>query len=262
MKFYKIFLIVLSALLMPQSTFASGSSKPQSIRKEGQKPIVVSTPWVGAIVALAGGQQIVTLAPGDMLHPADYELTPSDVVAVANSRIIFYAGYERMAEKLQSETADGEIRLESVRTVNSPQNLIVMIGKISDILGTPEVARKSIAKIEEFYDGWHKDIKDAGATGKSIIVHLFQKDVMESLGFSVAETFGPAPLSAEKIVSIANSQGVLIVDNGHNPVAEPLAKEFEKSFVSLFNFPIQSSKESFFTLLEENRKAFMETLVE
>ncbi|MEN6381870.1 MAG: hypothetical protein ABFC86_01185 [Rectinema sp.] len=62
--------------------------------------VIASTSWVQAYATAAGAKNIKTIAPFELQHPPEYEIKPSDLVAVQNASLIVYSSYERFAKKL------------------------------------------------------------------------------------------------------------------------------------------------------------------
>ncbi len=97
--------------------------------------------WTAAFAAAAGAADIVTIAPSDLRHPAEYELKPSDVAALQNADLIVYTGFEVMAKKLADAAGSQSIRMLQIDADYSLATMRSSILAIADLLGTePEGA--------------------------------------------------------------------------------------------------------------------------
>ncbi len=216
--------------------------------------VVATNTWTAAFAAAAGARDIVTLAPGDLRHPAEYELKPSDVALLKGARLVVYTGFEVMAKRL-AETAGGRrIRLVKIDADYSLNTLSTSIMAIADILGTQDQARASLADLESFIASWKQELRDDGLYGAPIIVHLFQQPLMAELGFTIRGVFGPAPLEAAQIAKLSAEKVTFVVDNWHNEVAAPLRETMpDARFASLINFPGPDGTKSLLDVMTDDR---------
>ena len=65
--------------------------------------VIASTSWVQAYAVAAGGKNIVTIAPFELQHPPEYEMKPSDLIAVQNASLIVYSSYESSQRNSQKQ---------------------------------------------------------------------------------------------------------------------------------------------------------------
>jgi len=63
-----------------------------------ERPVIASTSWVQAFAIAAGAKNVVTIAPFELQHPPEYEIKPSDLLAVQHASLIVYSGYEKFAK--------------------------------------------------------------------------------------------------------------------------------------------------------------------
>jgi len=216
--------------------------------------VVATNSWTAALAAAAGATDIVTLAPSGLRHPAEYELKPSDVAALRGAGLVVYTGFEVMARKLADAAGGQSIRLLKVDADYTVAVLRASIGAIADALGTQAAGRRSLAELEAYLASWTAELTDAGFAGTPIVVHVFQKPLMEQLGFTVAGVFGPGPLEAAQIAKLSPSGAKLIVDNWHNEAGGPLRETMKSAgYASLINFPGADGTVTLLDVLKDDR---------
>lgn len=199
--------------------------------------IVASTAWTGAFARAAGADGVHVLAPFDLSHPPEYELRPSDIRTVASADLVVYAGYENMVERLV-EAADGsEGEMVQIQTIHSIPAMTRSVQAIARALGTEPKARANLTEIVEYFDSWSRDVVTEEYDSNPVVVHFHQQALARQLGMNVVGVFGPAPLEARQIDEFSRMDPVLIIDNGHNPVAAPLAETTGAAVAVWYNFP-------------------------
>ena len=67
------------------------------------KKVVASTSWAAAFADIAGADEVESIAPVNLRHPPEYEITVSDVQKISESEVFIYAGFERMMKTLGSK---------------------------------------------------------------------------------------------------------------------------------------------------------------
>lgn len=96
----KVFVVLIVVFLTCAVSFAQAlnetSETKASETKEGQDTkkssnYVASTSWVAAIAELAGIDDVVTIAPANLKHPPEYEITADDMVSVINATLFMHA---------------------------------------------------------------------------------------------------------------------------------------------------------------------------
>lgn len=199
--------------------------------------VAVTNSWTAAYAKAAGVQNVVQLAPADMVHPPEYELKPSDLKTIADSEYLIYAGYEVMMKTVFDQLKKEESKMIKIQTAYDPQQMKNAINSIAEKCGNSSTAQKSNAQIDAFFAEAVDELKKMEMHGKPVLVHFHQKAFIESLGFEVAGVFGPAPLKAGDIQKMGGTKPVLIIDNAHNPQGAPLAEVTKAPVVQLVNFP-------------------------
>ena len=216
--------------------------------------VVATTTWTAALAAAAGAMDIVTLAPSDLRHPAEYELKPSDVAALQGAGLIVSTGFEVMAKKLAEATGSRKIRQMKVDADYSLATMRKSILAIAEVTATQEKAQESIAALESFMGSWKAELKSAGVLGAPVVVHLFQQPLIAELGFDIRGMFGPGPVEAAQITKLTPSNARFIVDNWHNEAGGPLRETMKEArYVSLINFPGPDGTKSLLDVLADNR---------
>jgi hypothetical protein len=226
---------------------------PLAAQQKSLKVVATNT-WTAALASAAGATTIVTLAPADLRHPAEYELKPSDVTALQGADLIVYTGFEVMAQKLADAAGSQKIRLLKVDADYSLKTLRASLTAIAAATGTTDAAKRNIAVLETFMTSWKDELKAAKVFGAPILVHAFQQPLMDELGFTIRGVFGPAPLEAAQITKLSKESVRMIVDNWHNEVASPLTETVKgATLVSLINFPGVNGTVSLLDVLIEDR---------
>jgi hypothetical protein len=220
-----------------------------------QQPRVVATnSWTAAMAAAAGAVDIVTLAPTDLRHPAEYELKPADVAALNGAGLIVYTGFEVMAKKLAEAAGSQKVRLLQIGADYSLATMRKSILAIAEATSTQSKAGASIASLESFFASWKAELRAAGMLGAPVVVHVFQQPLIAELGFDVKGMFGPGPVEAAQITKLSPVGARFIVDNWHNETGGPLRETMKAArYVSLINFPGPDGTTSLLDVLAENR---------
>jgi zinc transport system substrate-binding protein len=224
-----------------------------------QVRVVATTSWTAALAVAAGAQDVRTIAPPDLRHPAEYDMRPSDVAAISGADLIVSTGFEVMATRLAAAAGSRKIRILQVDADYSLDTLRRSLMAIAAVTGTEAHARASMAALEDFMTSWKADLRARGLAGAPVIVHIFQQPLAHELGFAVAGVFGPAPLEAAQISRLSAVKAALVIDNWHNEVAAPLRETMrEARFASLINFPGPDGTVTLLDVLADNRKRLEE----
>lgn len=244
----KKFGIVLLLILLTASIFAKGA-------KEEKVEVLCSTSWTCAFADLAGVDKLDALAPATLRHPPEYELVPSDIVKVKNSKIFIMAGYEKMMETIKDTIAEEDCILVSVSTQNSIEKVKSETEKISKVTGTEPRIQNYIDTVE---DG-AKYVASSGK-GKKVFCHAMQIYLAKDLGLEIVGTYGPGPVTAEQILSCKASGADFIIDNVHNPIASPLKDASGLDVVVWRNFPERLERDALVNVVKENIEALKAVL--
>ncbi len=199
--------------------------------------VLATNAWTAAFAAAAGVQDVLQLAPSNMLHPPEYELRPSDVKKLSDADLVIYAGYENMMKTITARLGKGNEALLKITTSYDPQILGASVMKIAGKAGDPARARAWLAGYDKALDEIRRCLKDKKLYGAPVLVHFHQKALARALGFQILGGFGPAPLKASEIGKLGKMKPVLILDNGHNPMASPLEELCGIKALELVNFP-------------------------
>jgi len=244
----------LSRIICAGSIAVALFSTPAAAQTKELKVVATNT-WTAALAAAAGATQVVVLAPGDLRHPAEYELKPSDVALLKAADVIVYTGFEAMARKLASTAGNAGIRMLQVDADYSLATMRTSIMAISAVLGTEPRGRESVTALERSITLWRDALKSNGLLGAPVVAHVFQVPLLKDLGFDIKGVFGPGPLEATQIARLSPIPATLVVDNWHNEAAAPLKETMKGArFVSLINFPGPDGTASLLDVLADNRK--------
>ncbi|MFC2821771.1 MAG: ABC transporter substrate-binding protein [Sphaerochaeta sp.] len=239
-------LLVLSAGLFanPVSETPFQTDKPK---------YVASTSWVAAIGELSGLDDISTIAPANLKHPPEYEITADDLAEVVRADLFLYAGYEVMMETIKTAAGLDEAKTIRVKTQNRLSVLGPIVEKISSMAGTQTVASERYGAYEKMIEEAREEIKSRGLDKIPCYVNSNQTPLAEDLGLNVAGIFGPAPLTSNQIADAAGKKYKLIIDNVHAIVTEPLREVCPDSVILIWrNFPEYIGNNALYSVVEEN----------
>jgi zinc transport system substrate-binding protein len=259
----KISVFSLVLAIVPFAALGNLGAMPAQEQREGSEAladgVIATTAWTAAFVRLAGGDEVRVLAPYEMRHPPEYELKPSDIEAVARARLIVFAGYETMVEKLKDTAGRVDITLLQIDTRNDLATVRVSVSRVAAALGTEERATENLRQLEEYFSDWRREIGRLGLAGAPVLVHFFQQPLVRELGFEVKGVFGPGPLEPAQIVTLSDEDVVLIVDNWHNEIGRPFEETVPAARrVSWINFPGSFGTRSLQDVFDYNRRALRE----
>ncbi len=219
----------------------------------GAQNVVASTAWTGAFARVAGAEDVHVLAPFDLSHPPEYELRPSDVGTVINADIAIYAGYENMVQRLVEAANRSDAETVQIQTIHSVPIIRRSVLAIARVLGTEAVARVNLAELVDYLDSWSREVASYGYDMQPVVVHFHQQALARQLGMNVVGVFGPTPLAARQIDEFTQMDPLLIIDNGHNPVAAPLVETTGADVAVWYNFPGTQGTRTLTDIFELNR---------
>lgn len=216
--------------------------------------VVASTSWTAAFADIAGADQVDVIAPANLRHPPEYEITVGDIQKINDSKYFIYAGFERMMKTLGDSV--GKTEMVKVRCDNSVKNVLIQSRKIASLLGTEDVCEKRIQEYLDVEEYGKKTVTKKGLTGAKVLCNVNQIYLAEDLGFEVAATFGPGPVTADQIADAKTGNYVLIIDNVHNPVGSPLVEVSpESKYVIWRNFPESVERGALVRVIKANIEA-------
>lgn len=197
---------------------------------------IASTPWTAAFAELAGIDGVASLAPAELRHPPEYELTVSDIQTVVNAKYIIAAGYERMMKTLADSAGNTEVIY--IHTDNSVATVDAQASAIAKVSGTETESERRVASYRAAVEAGADRVAQMGLQNKKVLVHSMQVYLAKDLGLPVDATFGPSPVTAAQIAEAREKGYDIIIDNVHNPVAAPLMEVCpDAKLVVWRNFP-------------------------
>lgn len=200
--------------------------------------VVATNSWTAAFAKAAGAKNMVILAPVEMAHPAEYELRAVDIPLVMHAKVIIYAGYETMINRMQSGM---ELKKEVLLKIETDYDMATIEKSVMEIaqrLGTEKIALQNIDSIRHLLLEGRAQFDKTGLNAAPIIVNYFQQSIVKEMGFTIAGVFGPASLEAVDIDRLVKLSSTIIVDNEHNPVGKPIQKaNANLEYRQLINFP-------------------------
>ena len=244
----KILVVVLVLCFALSLSFAEGAREDAATPK-----YVASTSWVAAIAEIAGLDGVVTVAPADLRHPPEYEITPMDMVKVANAEIFMFGGYEAMMKTIAEAAEVKEECKVKVRTTNTLPNLTLMVGNIAAKAGTEAEAEKRLSRFVALFEDARAKISSSELANLRVWANSNQAEFARDLGLNVVATFGPGPLTSDEIAEASKGSYDLIIDNVHAPVASPASDVAPESVVLVWrNFPQALEKDALYNVISGN----------
>ena len=226
----------------------------QSIREiPTEQSYVASTSWVASIAQLAGIDDVVTIAPANLKHPPEYEITPDDVYVIANAKLFMQAGYERMMKTLSNAAELDQSRILKVKTTNTYENLKNMVTMLSEKAGTQDKAAIRFSKVEQMILDARERISKSSNKDIEVFAHKDQVEFAKDLGLNVVSVFGSSQLTSDQIAEAAEKKYALVLDNYHSPLADPIAQVSLESRILVFrNFPDSPGNDALYNVIKGN----------
>lgn len=221
---------------------------------------VASTSWVAAIAELAGIDDVVTIAPANLKHPPEYEITADDMSNVVNAELFMHAGYEKMMKTIGSASQLDPDRIVKVKTTNTLENLSNMVNMLSQKAGTKEEAAKRFGQFQELIENARKRIAQSPNRNIEVYANKNQAEFAKDLGLNVVSTFGAGALTAAQIEEAHSKAYPLVIDNLHSPVASPITQVSpDSSIITWRNFPDHTGGDALYNVVRGNLEMLWET---
>ena len=239
-KISKITIALFAALALVNSAWAA------------PKKVVASTSWAAAFADIAGADEVESIAPVNLRHPPEYEITVSDVQKISDSEVFIYAGFERMMKTLGDKVPNKGVSVQVVLD-NSLATVKESTLKIAQALGTEEIQKVRFAEYEKLVkDGQKKALKKK-LNKKKVLCNKNQTYLAKELGLDIVGVFGPGPVSAEELLEAKKAGYDLIIDNIHNPTGKPVTEILPKAkYIEWRNFPTAVEHDALKKVVEEN----------
>ncbi len=216
------------------------------------KKVLASTSWAAAFADIAGADEVESIAPVNLRHPPEYEITVSDVQKISESEVFIYAGFERMMKTLGTKVANQGVSVQVVLD-NSLATVNESTLKIAQALGTEDIQKVRYAEYEKLVkDGQKKALKKK-LNKKKVLCNKNQTYLAKELGLEIAGVFGPGPVSAEELLNAKKAGYDLIIDNIHNPTGKPVTEVLPKAkYIVWRNFPEAVEHDALKKVVKEN----------
>lgn len=244
----KLSAFVIAAVCISSMLIAAPKTKKA---KKSATEVIASTSWTAAFADIAGIDQVEIIAPANLRHPPEYEITVSDIQKVAQSKYFIYAGFERMMQTLGDST--GNTKMIKVSCNNSIENVTKQVTMLAEVFGTQEVCAERLEEYKNAILAGKAWLEENGLSGAKVMCNTNQTYLAKDLGLEIAATFGPGEVTSEQIANAKKNNYVFIIDNVHNPVAQPLAEVSPASkYVIWRNFPEAVERNALKKVVEDN----------
>jgi len=246
---------VILAVLILASTFTLLSCTQQSV------DIMAGSSLIANIIQDVADGKLETrtlIPPGTC--PGHYDVKPSDIVALANSKALFIHNYQENFENITGLIEAAENPDLIIKVIDITGNWMVpavqaeAVDKIAQALGeidpenaayyegkADERAQAILAKGEDV----ESELQGAGVEGVTVICAEMQQGFVNWAGFNITATFGRpedlSPADVNQLITEANQAGVvLIIDNlqsGSATLGASIEQDIEAIPVTISNFP-------------------------
>jgi len=265
MKVLRSFVIILLILLL------CGCGEHQLERTK----VVATTSLIGSIVRAIGAERVelAVIVPSGMC-PGHFDVKPSDVIKLSGAELILYHGWERWIGKLISSSKARAVMMDVKGNWMAPDVHIKAAGKIADALCNvdPKGCKLFKGNLKRYKD----EIKSAlgemeeklsRLKGAKVICSKMQEGFLRWAGLKIVATYGrPEELTTRemvRLVKLAREKKVkLFVDNLQSGPKAGLrmAEEVKAKHVTLTNFPLGETRDSYIISLRENVEKLVEAL--
>jgi zinc transport system substrate-binding protein len=246
--------VILAVLLLPILLTPLSCAQPST-------DIMAGSSLIANIIQDVAGDKMETrtlIPPG--VCPGHYDVKPSDIEALANSKALFIHDYQEYFTNVTGAIKAAENPDLTVTVINVTGNWMVpavqaeAVGKIAQALGDldPENAayyqqraadreQAILAKGEEV----ESELQGAGVEGVKVLCAEMQQGFVNWAGFNITATFGRpedlSPADVDQLITEANQAGVvLIIDNlqsGSATLGTAIEQDIEAIPVTISNFP-------------------------
>lgn len=221
------------------------------------KKVVASTSWAAAFADIAGADEVESIAPVNLRHPPEYEITVSDVQKISDSEVFIFAGFERMMKTLGTKVANKGVSVQ-VTLDNSLATVKASTLKIAEVLGTEDIQKVRFGEYEKLVKDGQKKVLKKKLNKKKVLCNKNQTYLAKELGFEIAGIFGPGPVSAEELLEAKKAGYDLIIDNIHNPTGKPVTEVLPKAkYIVWRNFPEAVEHDALKKVVSENIEALL-----
>ncbi len=227
----------------------------QPAMTQAQPLVAASNTLTGALATAAGATRVVVLAPASLRDPTAYRLSEEELATAREADLIVYTGMEAMAAQLEDGAASGHARILQVAADYSLGALRHSILAIAEVLGTTRQANTSIGALVDFFDSWRQELRSDGVYGAPVLCHVFERGLMEELGFAVKGSFGPDPLQAGDIERLLSQWADFRVDDWSDEVSGPLRVSHPHAhLVLILRYPGPDGTSSLLDVLRADRE--------
>lgn len=196
--------------------------------------MVASTSWAGAFARAAGAENVTVVAPASVPHPPDYDPKPSDLTAVASADYVLYAGFDSFAPRLR-EAAGGDAEAVEVNLENTPAAIRSEVTLLGKLFGTSQQASAWLTTFDQRYAELSAQVKaTVPQPAPTAVSHAFMAYWGEFAGLPVAGTFGPEPVTPDKLAELTALRPGVVLGNAHIPSNPDIPGA---TLVELSNFP-------------------------
>jgi zinc transport system substrate-binding protein len=223
--------------------------------------IMAGSSLIANIIQDVAGDKLETrtlIPPG--VCPGHYDLKPSDIEALANSKALFIHDYQENFTNITGAIEAAENPDLTVTVINVTGNWMVpsvqaeAVDNIAQALGEidPENAayyQERAAEREQAILAYGEEVKntlqEAGVDGVKVLCADMQAGFVEWAGFDVVATYGRpedlSPADVDQLITEAKQAGVaLVIDNlqsGSATLGAAMEQDIEAIPVTISNFP-------------------------
>lgn len=200
--------------------------------------VVAATAWEGSLAKAAGATDITVVVPASVVHAADYDPKPSDLVAVGSADLVLYAEFEGFAPRLR-EAAGGDAKVEAVRLENTPDVIRSEVRRLAGILGTQDAAEQWITTFDATLTSTKDTVRAAWRDGRppTVVSQAFVAYMAAITDAQVVGTFGPAPITPSQVAELSAKKPDLVLENAHMSGGGEVLPDSGAKQVTIINYP-------------------------
>ena len=193
------------AALMIGALVAAGCGSGDQEHGEHTGPhVVAASSWEAAFAKAAGATDVTVIVPASIKHAPDYDLKPSDLVAVSKADVVLYAPFEGFAGKIK-DAAGSSAKMVQLNLDNSHDNVAGEVRRLGDLFGTRANADTWLRGFDAEYRKLSAELRAARRNGQppKVVTETVVGYAAQMSGAQVLGTYGPGEVTAAQIADLS-----------------------------------------------------------
>ncbi|AXI76226.1 TroA family protein [Peterkaempfera bronchialis] len=218
----------------PSTDTADQSASPAA----APGPVVVATStWEAALAEAAGARHVKSIVPASIKHAPDYELKPSDLIAIANADYVLYASFEPFAGKVK-EAASAKAKLVEVTLDNGRTAASAEVTRLGKLFGTEQDAARWNRSFSERWEELQQELKASWPGGQPpvVVAQVFTTWAADLAGITPAGTYGREQVTPAQLSELSAKKPAFVLDNENMSTGTVLPDSGAKQ-LDIANYP-------------------------